>query len=105
MNLNITARHFEVTDELKEYIEKKFKKLEHYDHLITKTDIVLGADASNKLAEGKIGLRGNFIIAKTKSKDIYLAINLLADKLLKQVKTYDGKLKSKKRLPSRFATK
>ncbi len=104
MNLNITARHFEVTEELRDYIEKKLKKLEHYDHLITKTDIVLSADAFNKIAEGKIGMRGNFIIAKTKSNDVYTAINLLADKLLKQVKTFDGKLKSKKRVISRFVS-
>lgn len=104
MNLNITARHFEVTDELREYIEKKLKKLEHYQHLITKADIVLSADAFNKIAEGKIGMRGNFVIAKTKSNDVYNAINLLADKLLKQVKTFDGKLKSKKRLASRLVS-
>jgi len=103
MNLNITARHFEVTDTLRDYTEKKLKKLEHYQHLITKTDIVLGEDASMKFAEGKISLRGNFVTAKTKSNDIYLAINLLADKLLKQIKTFDGKLKSKKRSPREFA--
>ncbi len=97
MNLNITARHFEVSDTLRDYTEKKLKKLEHYQNLITKTEIVLGEDASMKFAEGKIGLRGNYITAKTSANDIYLAINLLADKLLKQVKTFDGKLKSKKR--------
>jgi putative sigma-54 modulation protein len=102
MNLNITARHFEVTDALKEYTEKKFKKLDHYEHLITKTDVVLGEEANQKFAEGKIGLRGSFVIAKTKSNDIYQAINLLADKLLKQVRTYDGKLKGKKREPRNF---
>lgn len=103
MNLNITARHFEVSDRLKEYTQKKFKKLEHYERLITKIDIVLGEDAFQKFAEGKIGLRGNFIIAKTNAKDIYLAINLLADKLLRQIKTFDGKLKSKKRGSSEIA--
>jgi len=97
MNLNITARHFEVTKELKEYIEKKFKKLEHYSHLIIKTDVILSEDSGQKLAEGKIGLRGNYIIAKTNTNEVYLTISLLADKLLRQIKTYDGKLKSKKR--------
>ncbi len=99
MNLNITARHFEVTQELKEYIEKKFKKLEHYSHLIIKTEVILSEDSGKKFAEGKIGLRGNFVIAKTSTNDIYQTINLLADKLLRQIKTYDGKLKSKKRKP------
>jgi putative sigma-54 modulation protein len=98
MNLNITARHFELTQDLKDFVEKKFKKLEHYDYLITKTDVILSNDAGQKNAEGKIGMRGNFIIAKTNANDIFLAIGLLADKLLKQIKTYDGKLKSKKRL-------
>ncbi|MBS4015842.1 MAG: ribosome-associated translation inhibitor RaiA [Candidatus Latescibacteria bacterium] len=98
MNLNITARHFEVSDQLKDFTEKKFQKLEHYKNLIVKTDLVLTDESGLKVAEGKIGVRGSFLIAKTKSHDIYLAITQLADKLLKQIKTYDGKLKSKKRL-------
>ncbi len=99
MNLNITARHFEVSDQLKDFTEKKFHKLEHYQALILRADIVLSDERGLKIAEGKIGLRGNYLIAKTKSHDIYLAIAELATKLLKQVKTFDGKLKSKKRLP------
>lgn len=98
MNLSITARHFELTDELKDFTQKKFQKLEHYNHLITKTDVILGNDASQKFAEGKINVRGSFITAKTNANDIYLAIGLLADKLVKQMGTYDGKLKGKKRL-------
>lgn len=98
MNLNITARHFEVTDQLKDFTEKKFHKLEKYQNLITKTDLVLTDENGLKTAEGKIGVRGSFMIAKTKSHDIYLAIAQLAEKLLKQMKTYDGKLKSKKRI-------
>ncbi|MCX8014587.1 MAG: ribosome-associated translation inhibitor RaiA [candidate division WOR-3 bacterium] len=98
MNFNITARHFELSSKVKDYVEKKLKKLEHYNHLITKVDIVLWDEANLKTAEGKISLRGNYIIAKTSSNDIMLAINLLADKLLKQIKTFDGKIKSKKRL-------
>jgi putative sigma-54 modulation protein len=97
MNLNITARHFEVSDQLKEFTEKKFHKLDHYQALIVRTDIVLTDESGLKIAEGKIGVRGSYLIAKTKSHDIYLAIGQLADKLLKQIKTYDGKLKGKKR--------
>lgn len=98
MNFNITARHFELTDELKDFAHKKFQKLEHYSRLITKTDIILGNDASQKFAEGKISVRGGFITAKTNANDIYLAIGLLADKLVKQIRRFDDKLKSKKRL-------
>lgn len=97
MNLNITARHFEVSEQIRNFTEKKFHKLEHYQSLIVKTDIVLTDESGLKVAEGKIGVRGSFLIAKTKSHDIYLAITELANKLLKQIKTYDGKLKSKKK--------
>lgn len=98
MNVNITARHFELTDELKDFTYKKFQKLEHYSALITKTDIIIGNDANQKFAEGKISVRGGFITAKTNANDIYLAIGFLADKLVKQMRKFDGKLKSKKRL-------
>lgn len=98
MNFNITARHFELSQKVKDYVAKKLKKLEHYDHLITKVDIVLWDEANMKTVEGKVSLRGNYVIAKTTSNDIMLAINMLADKLLKQIKTFDDKIKSKKRL-------
>ncbi|MEO0072975.1 MAG: ribosome-associated translation inhibitor RaiA [candidate division WOR-3 bacterium] len=97
MELNITARHFEVTDELKKFTEKKFKKLDRYKHLVVRTDLIVSDEKGLKVAEGKIAARGNFLVAKTSSHDIYLAIDELADKLLKQLKTFDSKLKSKKR--------
>ncbi|MEO0074563.1 MAG: ribosome-associated translation inhibitor RaiA [candidate division WOR-3 bacterium] len=98
MIFNITTRHFELTDEIREFTEKKFRKLNVFDNLIVKVDIVLSNEGSLKIAEGKVSLRGSFLIAKTQSHDIFLAITQLADKLLKQLKSFDGKLKSKKRI-------
>jgi ribosomal subunit interface protein len=97
MNLNITARHFEITGELRKFVEKKFKKLDHYQDLILKMDLIISDEKGLKVVEGKIALRGNFLVAKTSSHDVLTAIESLADKLLKQLKTFDEKLKDKKR--------
>ncbi|MCX7784809.1 MAG: ribosome-associated translation inhibitor RaiA [candidate division WOR-3 bacterium] len=97
MQINITARHFELTEEIKDYTHKKLDKLNHFENLLTNIDIVLAKDSKQMFAEGKVNLKGNYVLAKASANDIYLAIGLLADKLIKQVKHHYEKLKSKKK--------
>jgi putative sigma-54 modulation protein len=72
MNLHLTGHHLEVTPALREYIETKLAKLSnHFDHMIdVKVTIhVPGAD----------------LHAESSDADMYSAIDLLADKLDRQV--------------------
>lgn len=98
MQINITARHFELTEELKDYTSKKLDKLNHFENLLTNIDIVLAKDSKQMFAEGKVNLKGSYVMAKASANDIYLAVSILSEKLIRQVKHHYEKLKGKKKL-------
>ena len=102
MRFTLTARHFDPPTALKEFIEKKLKRLERFNSFIIDTEIVLSKDGKINTAEGKIVLKKGTLTAKVKSQDIRLATKDLLSKLEKQLERHEEKIRDKKRLsPSR----
>ncbi|MGQ9678031.1 MAG: ribosome hibernation-promoting factor, HPF/YfiA family [bacterium] len=97
MQITLTARHLEVTPHMKEYLAKKLKKLEKFDHQILKSEVVLFQDRAQEVAEGKIHT-GHFVItAKGHGTDPYHAVNELTDKLIIQLERRLGKIRTRRR--------
>lgn len=85
MQLNISGRHFEITDPLREYVISKISRLEkHWDH-ITNVHVVLSVEKLLHTAEATVHATGNEIFADAEAKDMYAAIDSLADKLDRQI--------------------
>lgn len=103
MNLTLTARHFEITPNLKKHIDTKIARLEHYADRITRGEVVLFRDSINDIAEGKIHVGHTMLTARGQGKDMYLAVNDLVDKLVVQLNRYEGKLRDRKRHNNRNA--
>ena len=97
MQFTISGRHFEITPHLKEYIDKKIKKLARYDHQILEGEIVLFRDRAFDVAEGKVH-SGHFVVtAKGKGKDMYDAVNDLIDKIIVQLERHIEKIQTRRR--------
>jgi len=85
MQLNISGHHVDVTDALRSYAEEKLQKLErHYDH-ITNAHLVLTVEKMRQRAEATIHVSGAELFADADSEDLYAAIDLLIDKLDRQI--------------------
>ncbi len=97
MQLNLTARHFEISSHLREHITEKFSKLEKFNNHIIEGEIVLFKDHVSEIAEGKIHLGHTVIAARGEATDMYDAVNDLAEKVLVQLQRHDGKLQDRKR--------
>ncbi len=92
MQLSISGRHIDVTDALKDYVTNKLTKLErHYDH-ITNTHVVLSVDKLDQRAEATAHVSGAELFADAVAKDLYAAIDMLVDKLDRQVIKHKEKL-------------
>ena len=92
MQLSVTGHHIDVTQALRDYVETKLAKLErHFDHM---TDIhcVLTVEKLDHKAEATVYLTGGTIHADSVDQDMYAAIDLLVDKLDRQVKKHKEKL-------------
>lgn len=98
MKIAITARHFDLTPPLRDFVEERVSKLDRYLNGMIEGEIILSRESGFLVAEGKIHLRHNLFVAKGKSNDMYLAVSDMVNKLLKQLKTQESKWKAKKRM-------
>jgi ribosome hibernation promoting factor len=92
MQLSVTGHHVEVTQALREYVGTKLAKLErHFDHM---TDIhcILTVEKLVHKAEATVYVGGGTIHADSTEDDMYAAIDMLVDKLDRQVKKHKEKL-------------
>jgi putative sigma-54 modulation protein len=93
MKLQLTGRHVEVTPAIREFVEKKFSKLEkHFDH-ITSIQVIIDVEKSEHKAEATVLVPGKDLFAHAKSENLYTAIDLLMDKIDAQLLKYKAKLK------------
>ena len=92
MQLSVSGHHIEITENLRDYVGNKLAKLErHFDHM---TDIhcVLTVEKLQHKAEATIHVGGGTIHADSIEPNMYAAIDILADKLDRQVKKHKEKL-------------
>ncbi|MEH6463447.1 MAG: ribosome hibernation promoting factor [Shewanella psychromarinicola] len=85
MDINLTGRHVEITESLREYVNGKFSKLERHFDQIHNVHVVLHVEKLQQKAEAKIHVNGAEIFAMSENTDMYAAIDALIDKLDRQV--------------------
>jgi len=94
MQVNLTGRHMELTDSLRNYVTSKFEKLErHFDH-VTKVNVILSIEKQRQMAEANFHVSGQDIFADTQHEDMYAAIDGLVDKLDRQLLKHKEKIQS-----------
>ena len=79
MNLNISARHFDLTPAMESYARAKFEKVwKHFDivsaHLRMAED-----DGGAKVAQADIHIKGKDLHIEEREADLYAAIDKLAE--------------------------
>ncbi len=105
MQLNIRGKGIELTESLKDYAQKKIHKVEHFFHNIQQIDIELEVDkikeqVESQVAKATVWMSGKIVHATEASADMYASIDLLIDKLDKQVKKFKEKIVQEKRRES-----
>ena len=93
MKINIIGHHLEITDGLKDHIGKKLKKIEGHSQEISEIKIILSVENITHNAEGNIYLHKTDLHAKCSSSDMYRSIDLLLNKLDKQIIKHNDKIK------------
>jgi putative sigma-54 modulation protein len=91
MNLSVTGHQLEVTPAIRSYITSKLERItRHFDHVID-VNVILSVEKLQQKAEANIHVRGKDIFAQSDDADMYAAIDLLIDKLDRQVLEYKRK--------------
>lgn len=85
MQLTISGHHLDVTEALREYVTTKISRLEKHHDRITNTHVILSVEKLQQKAEATLHISGADLFADSQSQDLYAAIDLLADKLDRQL--------------------
>ncbi|MDT0177061.1 ribosome hibernation promoting factor [Enterobacter sp. BRE11] len=93
MQLNLTGQNVEITEPLREFINTKFAKLEHYFDRINQVYIVLKVEKVTQVAEATLHVNGGEQHATSEAEDMYAALDGLVDKLVRQLTRHKDKLK------------
>ena len=93
MQIQITGRHVDITKAIDEFVRSKFEKLErHFDH-ITQVHVIISVEKTRHIAEAEIHVTGGNLFAQSESENMYAAIDLLIDKLDRQIVKHKEKLR------------
>lgn len=85
MNLQLTGHHLEVTPALRDYLQSKLARVRnHFDHVID-IKVTLSVEKLLQKVEATVHVPGNDLHAECAGENMYSAIDLLADKLDRQV--------------------
>ncbi len=95
MNTKVTARHFEITPELKDLAQQNFDDLLKFFDNIISCELTLDIERHRKLAELQVRVYGQTLRATGDSDNMNVSIEAAFDKAVAQIKKYKGKLKKK----------
>ena len=97
MEYLIRGNKIKVTNSIKEYIESKLERLNKYfDKPNTlKANILIKVKDENQIIEVTIPIGKLTLRAEEKSKDLYAAIDLVADKLERQIRKNKTRIKDR----------
>lgn len=98
MNLTISGHHLEVTPAIRSHVENKLNRMKrNLDNVIDMSVLLTVDNNSDKdkrqRAEINMNVSGKTIHIESVAQDLYAAIDLLMDKLDKQVVKYKTKSK------------
>ncbi|RMF57017.1 MAG: ribosome-associated translation inhibitor RaiA [Calditrichaeota bacterium] len=97
MNFKITARHFKLPDDLRDYIEEKITRLNRFYDGIIDLEVILGWEKQTRYVELKIHVYNKQLVLKEISEDLRKSFDLVLDKAERQLKRYKEKVRTKEK--------
>jgi len=91
MRIIFKGKHIEVTDAMRNYIEKRLNKIErHFDHIL-EVIVTLSVEKNRQIVEATLQASRALIRAEEETDDMYASIDKVVDKLERQIQKYKKK--------------
>ncbi|WP_324780383.1 ribosome hibernation-promoting factor, HPF/YfiA family [Thiobacillus sedimenti] len=85
MNLTISGHHLDVTPAIRGYVADKLDRVKrHFDHVIN-VSVIMQVEKLVHRVEANLHVKGHDFHAHSEDGNMYAAIDLLADKLDRQI--------------------
>ncbi len=96
MNVIVKGRNIDVTPALKEYVEKKITKVTRQFKAVGDISAVLKVEKGNHIVEITVPASGILLRAQETTKDMYSSIDLVVEKIERQIHKYKTRLVRRK---------
>ncbi len=96
MNITITGRNIDITNNLRATVEEKLGKLERYFKPETDVIVTLSVEKERQKIEVTIPVKGRIIRSEQVSNDMYVSIDLVEEVIERQLRKYKTKIIDKK---------
>lgn len=92
MHLTITGHQLEVTDPIKEYIDSKFERIKRHFDQVLNVHVIISVEKVRHKSEATMHIGGKDFFAESTEDHLYKSIDLLVDKLDKQIRRHKDKM-------------
>lgn len=96
MSINVKGRNVEVTPAMKDYVEKKIAKITKQFKAVGDISAVLKIEHGYHIAEITVPASGILLRAQESTKDMYSSIDLVVEKIERQIHKYKTRLMKRK---------
>lgn len=96
MNVIVKGRNIEVTPALKDYVAKKITKVTKQFKTVGDISAVLKVEKGNHIVEITVPASGILLRAQENTKDMYSSIDLVVEKIERQIHKYKTRLMKRK---------
>jgi len=102
MQLIIQGKNIEVTDRLREYVEKKVGRLDRYMPDISEARVELSTESARsaehrQVAQLTLRAKRKILRAEERTDDIFASIDAMVNKIHRQIARYKGKRRGRER--------
>lgn len=86
MNIKITGKNIDVTEAMKDYIEKRLERLEKFEGKNTEVNVVCSVEREEQIVEIQISHDGDFLRVEERNADLYASVDLALDRAERQLR-------------------
>jgi putative sigma-54 modulation protein len=98
VQITVTGRHVKVTQEVKDYAAQKAEKLLRFYDRVQAIEVILDLEGDNFTVDMIVSSGRNNFIAHEAGPDVFAAVDLIVDKLGRQLKRHKEKFRNRKHL-------
>jgi len=92
MNVQVSGHHVEITASMRGYVLAKLERVQrHFDNVID-VNVILSVEKLRQKAEINVHVSGRDIHVESSEEDMYAAIDLMMDKLDRQIIKHKDKV-------------
>jgi putative sigma-54 modulation protein len=97
VQLSVTGRHIDITEAMRQYAEEKAGKLTRYYDRVESIDVVFDYESSQRRVEMVVRTdHKSTFVAQVEASDYYEAIDLVSDKMGRQLIKHKEKFRNRK---------